>query len=97
MVPVHTRAPAELLKIALTETTPLHLNREWCHFLKCGGHPCKNKPGPLAAKTVRKHRWCGLLGLLGRDQMSLVAVNPVTNSEPPRPKKHLAIALPPKA
>jgi hypothetical protein len=44
-----------------------------------------------------KHRWCGLLGLLVRNQMSLVAVNPVTNSEPPRPKMHLAIALAPKA
>ena len=86
----------ELLAMPLAEITALHLNREWQRLLKSGGHTRKKKePRPLSAKTVR-----GVAGVVSSAfsraiKWGLVNRNPVTNSEPPRVKKHLAIALTP--
>src|ERR1700733_4185885 len=44
----------ELLAMNMTETTPLHLSREWTRLLKCGGHTRKTQtPRPMKPKTVR--------------------------------------------
>ena len=87
---------AELLKMPLEELTPLHFNREWSRLLKCGGHTRKDKtPRPMAAKTVRNIAGVVSSAFSRAIKWGLVASNPVTNSEPPRVKKHLAIALTP--
>jgi len=86
----------ELLAMPLTEITPLHLNREWARLLKSGGHTRRDKtPRPLSAKSVR--HIAGLLSsAFGRAiRWGLATTNPVTNSEPPRVKKHRGIALTP--
>jgi integrase len=85
-----------LLQMALTEITPLHLNREWSRLQKCGGHTRKEKkPRPLSAKTVRNIAGVVSSAFARAIRWGLVATNPVTNSEPPRVKKRLAIALAP--
>jgi integrase len=85
-----------LLAMPITDITPLHLTREWDRLLKTGGHHRKTKVArPLSAKTVRNI--AGIVSsAFGRAiRWGLVSTNPVTNSEPPRVKKHLAIALTP--
>jgi integrase len=87
---------AELLKMPLEELTPLHFNREWSRLLKCGGHTRKAKaPRPMSAKTVRNIAGVVSSAFSRAIKWGLVTTNPVTNSEPPRVKKHLAIALTP--
>lgn len=87
---------ADLMKMPLADITPLHLNCEWSRLLKAGGHTRKNRtPRPMAAKTVRN-----IAGLVSSAfsrgvKWGVVTINPVTNSEPPRPQKHLATALTP--
>ncbi|MBI3666793.1 MAG: hypothetical protein HY236_11330 [Acidobacteria bacterium] len=86
----------ELLKMAITEITPLHLGREWTRLLKSGGHHRRTKaPRPLSAKTVRNI--AGVLSsVFGRAvRWGLVKANPVSDGEPPVPKKHKGIALTP--
>lgn len=86
----------ELLAMPLAEITPLHLNREWDRLLRSGGHKRKTKaPRPLSAKTVRNV--CGVVSsaFSRAIRWGLVTVNPATNSEPPRVKKHRGIALTP--
>ena len=86
----------ELLAMLLTEITPLHLSREWSRLLKCGGHGRKDKtPRPLSAKTVRNIAGVLSSAFARAIKWGLVSSNPVTNSEPPRVRKHLAIALTP--
>jgi integrase len=85
-----------LLQMALADITPLHLGREWSRLLKCGGHTRKNKtPRPMSAKTVRNVAGVVSSAFARAIRWGLVTTNPVTNSEPPRVKKHLAIALTP--
>ena len=85
-----------LLDMPLTEITPLHLNREWGRLLKCGGRTRKSKmPRPMSAKTVRNIAGVVSSAFARGVKWGLVGSNPVTNSEPPRVKKHLAIALTP--
>jgi integrase len=87
---------ADLLKMPLAEITPLHLNREWTRLLKSGGHTRKdNKPRPMSAKTVRNIAGVISSAFSRAMKWGLVTTNPVTHSEPPRLKKHLAIALTP--
>ena len=87
---------ADILALSLAEVTPLHLNREWSRLLKCGGHRRKDKASrPMAAKTVRNIAGVVSSAFSRAIKWGLVTVNPVTNSEPPRVKKHLAIALTP--
>jgi integrase len=86
----------ELLAMPLMEITPLHLNREWGRLLTRGGHTRRTKtPRPMSAKTVRNIAGVVSSAFARAIKWGLVATNPVTNSEPPRVKKHLAIALTP--
>jgi integrase len=87
---------ADLKKMTIVEITPLHLNREWERLLKCGGHTRKDKtPRPMSAKTVRNIAGIVSSAFARAIRWGLVSTNPVTNSEPPRVKKHLALALTP--
>lgn len=87
---------ADLVKMALDQITPLHLSREWNRLLERGGHHRRTKqPRPLSAKTVRN-----IAGVLSSAfsraiRWGLISSNPVTNSEPPRVKRHHGIALTP--
>lgn len=86
-----------LLEMPLAEIKPLHLHREWERLLKCGGHTRKDKkPRPMAAKTVRNIAGVVSAAFGRAMKWGLVTANPVSNSEPPRVKKHLAIALTPE-
>jgi integrase len=84
----------ELLKMPIAEITPLHLEREWNRLLKSGGHHRKTKqPRPLSAKTVRN-----IAGVLSSAfsraiKWGLLTMNPVSNSEPPVPKKRKGMGL----
>jgi integrase len=84
-----------LLQKPLPEITPLHLNREWARLLKNGGHTRYKIERPLSKKTVRN-----IAGVLSSAfsraiKWGLLTTNPVTNSEPPKPKKRKGIALSP--
>ncbi len=86
----------ELRAMPLAEITPLHLNREWNRLLKGGGHHRITKQArPLSAKTVRNVAGIVSSAFTRAIRWGLVPANPVTNSEPPRAKRHLAIALTP--
>ena len=86
----------DLLSMSITEITPLHLNREWVRLLKGGGHTRKDRtPRPLNAKTVRNIAGVTSSAFARAIRWGLISVNPVTNSEPPRVKKHYGIALSP--
>jgi integrase len=86
----------DLLKMSISEITPLHLGREWNRLLKEGGHKRGTKePRPLSAKTVRNIAGVVSSAFARAIRWGLTSTNPVTNSEPPRVKKHLAIALTP--
>jgi integrase len=86
----------ELLAMPLAEITPLHLNREWSRLLKAGGHTRKKKEArPMSAKTVRNIAGVVSSAFARAIRWGLVTINPVTNSEPPRVKKHEGAALTP--
>jgi integrase len=86
----------ELLAKPLAEITPLHLTREWARLLKSGGHTRKTKsPRPLSAKTVRNIAGVVSSAFSRAIKWGLATTNPVTNSEPPKVKKHRGIALSP--
>ena len=87
---------SELLRMPIAEITPLHLTREWNRLLDRGGHHRRTKqPRPLLAKTVRNIAGVVSSAFSRAIKWGLVTTNPVTSSEPPRVKKHLAIALSP--
>jgi integrase len=86
----------ELLAMPLSEITPLHLNREWGRLLKSGGRVRKTKaPRPMSAKTVRNIAGIVSSAFSRAIRWGLASINPVTNSEPPRVKKHRGVALTP--
>jgi integrase len=86
----------ELLVMPLGKITALHLNREWNRLLKSGGHHRKTKQArALSAKTVRNIAGFVSSAFSRAIKWGLIATNPVTNSEPPRVKKYLAISLTP--
>ena len=86
----------ELLAKPIAEITPLHLNREWARLLKGGGHTRKTKtPRPMSAKTVRNIAGVVSSAFSRAIKWGLATVNPVTNSEPPKVKKHHGIAFTP--
>jgi integrase len=85
----------DLLAMPITEITPLHFNREWTRLVKNGGHTRKKAPRPMSTKTVRNIAGVVSSAFARAIRWGLVTTNPVTNSEPPRVKKHLAIALTP--
>jgi integrase len=89
----------ELKAMPLTEITPLHLNREWTRLLKSGGHTRASKkrgpsrPRPMADKTVRNIAGVVSSAYSRAIRWGLTTFNPVTNSEPPIPKKNKKLAL----
>jgi integrase len=84
----------ELLKMPIAEITPLHLTREWNRLAKNGGHHRRTKqPRALSAKTVRNIAGVVSSAFARAIRWGLIFTNPVTNSEPPRVKKHHGIAL----
>jgi integrase len=85
-----------LLSMPLVEITPLHLSREWNRLLERGGrHRTTKVARPLSAKTVRNIAGVVSSAFLRAVKWGLVATNPVTNSEPPVPKKREGLALVP--
>jgi integrase len=85
-----------LLSMPLAEITPLHLSREWSRLVESGGHTRRDKtPRPLSAKTVRNIAGVVSSAFLRAIKWGLVTSNPVSNSEPPVPKKHEGMALAP--
>jgi integrase len=86
----------ELLAKPLAEITPLHLTREWARLLQSGGHTRKTKtPRPLSAKSVRNIAGVISSAFSRAIKWGLATVNPVTNSEPPKVKKHHGVAFTP--
>jgi integrase len=84
----------ELLKMPLGGITPLHLSREWGRLLKSGGHTRRDKtPRTLSAKTVRNIAGVLSSAFTRAIKWGLLAVNPVSSSEPPIPKKREGLAL----
>ncbi len=84
----------ELLAMQLAEITPLHLNREWNRLLQNGGRTRREKkPRPLSEKSVRSIAGVVSSAFHRAVKWGLIAANPVSNSEPPVPKKHKGIAL----
>jgi integrase len=83
-----------LLNMPLADITPLHLSREWGRLVESGGHTRRDKtPRPLSAKTVRNIAGVVSSAFLRAIKWGLVTSNPVSNSEPPVPKKHEGMAL----
>jgi integrase len=84
----------DLLAMPLPDVTPLHLNREWNRLLQNGGHTRGHKTQrPLSAKSVRSIAGVVSSAFHRAVKWGLVATNPVSNSEPPVPKKHKGMAL----
>lgn len=84
----------ELLKMSLAEITPLHLGREWKRLSESGGrHRRTKEPRPLSSKTVRSIASVVSSAFARAIRWGLITANPVTNSEPPRVKKHFGMAL----
>jgi integrase len=84
----------ELLNMPIGEITPLHFEREWNRLLKSGGHHRETKqPRPLSAKTVRNIAGVVSSAFAKAMKWGLVKVNPVTDSEPPVPRKRKGIGL----
>lgn len=84
----------ELLDLPLTDISSLHFNREWARLVKAGGQNRKDKtPRSLGAKTVRNIAGLVSSAFARAIKWGLVSTNPVTNSEPPRVKKHRGVAL----
>ncbi|MFN7994865.1 MAG: site-specific integrase [Bryobacteraceae bacterium] len=84
----------DLLAMPLGDITPLHLEREWMRLLESGGHHRRTKiPRPLSAKTVRNVAGIVSAAFSKAVKWGLVKGNPVSDSEPPVPKKHRGIGL----
>jgi integrase len=87
-----------LLAMPIGDITPLHLNREWTRLSKCGGHTRATKghpsqPRPMSPKTVRSAAGVVSSAFSRAIRWGLVTHNPVTNSEPPIPRKQPKTAL----
>ena len=84
----------ELLNMPIGEITPLHFEREWNRLLKSGGHHRGSKqPRPLSAKTVRNVAGVVSSAFAKAIKWGLVKANPVSDSEPPVPKKRKGVGL----
>jgi integrase len=85
-----------LLKMPITQITPLHLAKEWTRLQESGGHyRASMKPRPLSAKTVRNV--AGVLSSVFARAIrrGLITSNPVAQSEPPIPRRRAGVALTP--
>src|SRR5262249_31002112 len=70
------------------------LSREWKRLLERGGHHRGTKqPRPLSAKTVRNTAGVISSAFAKAIKWGLVKANPVSDSEPPVPKKRKGIGL----
>ncbi len=77
-----------LLAMPLADITPLHLSREWTRLLESGGrHRGTKAPRPLSRKSVRNIAGVVSSAFLRAIKWGLVKSNPVSNSEPPVPRK----------
>jgi integrase len=86
----------DLLAMRLPDITPLHLSKEWTRLLESGGHfRTSKKPRPLSAKTVRNTAGVVSSAFARAIKWGLVTSNPVTQSEPPVPARHVGTALTP--
>jgi integrase len=86
----------ELLTMPIAAITPLHLSREWNRLFLSGGRTRREKkPRALSAKTVRNIAGVVSSAFLRAMKWGLITVNPVSNSEPPIPKKREGMALMP--
>jgi len=84
----------ELLAMPLADITPVHLTREWNRLLESGGRMRRDKtPRPLSAKSVRSIAGVVSSAFHRAVKWGLVGANPVSNSEPPIPKKRAGMAL----
>jgi len=84
----------ELAAMPLTAITPLHLNREWSRLLASGGHTRKTKaPRAMKPKTVRNIAGLVSSAFVRAIRWGLITTNPVTNSEPPKVRKRIGMAL----
>jgi integrase len=84
----------DLLAMPIIEITPLHLTREWNRLVERGRHHRRTQESrPLAAKTVRNIAGVISSAFARAIRWGLISTNPVTNSEPPRVKKHHGVAL----
>ena len=87
---------ADLLGMALTEITPVHLNREWSRLIESGGHHRKTKaPRPLSSKTVRNIAGVVSTVFSRAIRWGIVTANPVEQSDPPIPRKRKGASLTP--
>jgi integrase len=78
----------------MSEITPLHLSREWTRLLKCGGHTRRDKtPRPMKPKTVRNIAGLVSSAFLRAIKWGLVTTNPVSQSDLPKVKKRIGMAL----
>lgn len=85
---------AELLDMPIDAMTPLHFNREWTRLVESGGHHRTTKKArPLAAKTVRNIAGFVSSAFSRGVKWGLIERNPVTDSEPPVPKKRRVVAF----
>jgi integrase len=89
---------ADLSAMPIGDIAPLHLNREWTRLLREGGHTRAgkdrpSKPRPMSAKTVRNTAGVVSSAFSRAIRWGLVEHNPVTNSEPPIPRKRPRVAL----
>jgi integrase len=85
---------AALRDMPIGEITPLHLNREWNRLLESGGHHRYTKaPRALSKKTVRNIAGVLSSAFTRAIRWGLLKTNPVTNSEPPVPKKCKGAAI----
>jgi len=88
------RLSSELLSMALTEITPLHLTREWKRLRASGGRTRRTKePRPVSAKTVRNTAGVVSSAFGYAVKWGLVAVNPVAASERPKLVKRRGASL----
>lgn len=89
---------AELLDSPLEELTTLHFYDEWRRMLRSGGHTRGGTSKPLSAKTVRNIAGFVSSAYARSKKWGIKACeqNPVTNSEPPIPKKREGAVLDPQ-
>jgi len=84
----------ELLAMNMKEITPLHCSREWARLLKSGGHTRRDKtPRPMKPKTVRNIAGMVSSAYVRAIKWGLVTTNPVTNSDLPKVRMRIGMAL----
>lgn len=87
---------SDLLAMSVSEIKPLHLAKEWNRLLESGGRfRTSGAPRPLAPKTVRNVAGVVSSAFARAIKWGVTSSNPVTQSEPPVPKRRNGVALSP--